>query len=363
MPSAIAAEVVVLPTPPGAGAHAHLLAVEQLVDHSRRSSSAREPLELLGGRARARTGAAGRPPAPRARVAGGRPWARSARARRCSESAARGGRAGLGRPAVRASASSARASAAVNRCGEHAVQHDRVELHAQLRAEAAPRARSSRSPASPPAAPRATTPVDVRVAHELVDDAAPGGGSGPPGPRRRRSRGARSMASPWPVAGASTMARSYTAPVGAPLELRQVPDLAHRHQLGEAGRRRGQVLEDAAAAEHAGQRARLELVAQPLLLGALRVDASRRTARAAARARPRSRSRVAEHRGERCWSPTSHTTTRLPRRAAASPSAAATVVLPTPPLPVTSTRRLSSRGRHRGDRLKDSLHRVRIGLP
>ena len=41
-----------------------------------------------------------------------------------------------------------------------------------------------------------------------------------------------------------------------------------------------------------------------------------------------------------CWA-TSQTTVRLPRRAASRPRAAATVVLPTPPLPVTTTSRLS----------------------
>ena len=48
------------------------------------------------------------------------------------------------------------------------------------------------------------------------------------------------------------------------------------------------------------------------------------------------------------------TIVRLPARAAARPRAAATVVLPTPPLPVTTTRRLSSRA-STGDRLKDSF--------
>src|SRR5918994_6503103 len=46
--------------------------------------------------------------------------------------------------------------------------------------------------------------------------------------------------------------------------------------------------------------------------------------------------------GSRSCSATSHTTTRFPRRAAARPSAAARVVFPTPPLPVTRTSRLSS---------------------
>jgi hypothetical protein len=40
-------------------------------------------------------------------------------------------------------------------------------------------------------------------------------------------------------------------------------------------------------------------------------------------------------RDTRSWSATSQTIVRRPARAAATPSAAATVVLPTPPLPVT----------------------------
>ena len=44
---------------------------------------------------------------------------------------------------------------------------------------------------------------------------------------------------------------------------------------------------------------------------------------------------VVEHRDMRSCCATSQTIVRLPRRAAATPSAAATVDLPTPPLPVT----------------------------
>src|SRR3954452_7966460 len=43
------------------------------------------------------------------------------------------------------------------------------------------------------------------------------------------------------------------------------------------------------------------------------------------------------------WADTSQTIVRLPSAAARRPSAIATVVLPTPPLPVTTTRRFSSR--------------------
>src|SRR3954452_8484543 len=46
-------------------------------------------------------------------------------------------------------------------------------------------------------------------------------------------------------------------------------------------------------------------------------------------------------RDTRSWRATSQTIVRLPARAAARPRAAATVVFPTPPLPVTKTSRLS----------------------
>ena len=58
----------------------------------------------------------------------------------------------------------------------------------------------------------------------------------------------------------------------AALELGEIPDLAHRHELADSGRRGGQQLEDAAPAEQAGERPRAQLVAQPFLHGPLRID-------------------------------------------------------------------------------------------
>jgi hypothetical protein len=49
-------------------------------------------------------------------------------------------------------------------------------------------------------------------------------------------------------------------------------DLAHRDELGEPRGGGGQVLEQPTPAEHPGQRARLELVPEPLLLGPLGLD-------------------------------------------------------------------------------------------
>jgi hypothetical protein len=50
-----------------------------------------------------------------------------------------------------------------------------------------------------------------------------------------------------------------------------VPDLAHRHELREAGRGGGQVLEDGAAPECARERPGLQLVPEPFLLRLLGV--------------------------------------------------------------------------------------------
>jgi hypothetical protein len=62
------------------------------------------------------------------------------------------------------------------------------------------------------------------------------------------------------------------------LELCQVPHLPDRHQLAQPGRGGGEVLEQPAAAEHPRQRARLQLVAQPLLLRLLGIHRDREQA-------------------------------------------------------------------------------------
>jgi hypothetical protein len=56
---------------------------------------------------------------------------------------------------------------------------------------------------------------------------------------------------------------------GAAFQLGQVPYFADRDQLAQAGGRRREVLEQAAAAKDAGQHPGLQLVSQPLLLRAL----------------------------------------------------------------------------------------------
>ena len=62
----------------------------------------------------------------------------------------------------------------------------------------------------------------------------------------------------------------------APLHLRQLPDLAERDQLVQTGCRRGQVREDPAGVQQPRQPAGPQLVAQPLLLGVLGVQRERR---------------------------------------------------------------------------------------
>ena len=228
------------------------------------------------GPARARTRAAASTTGALAARRSRRSCACSARARRCSEraaaSAARGHRRLAGGGLERAHLRGVEAHRV------HRVHDDRVDRHVEV-------------------TPQSALELDRLVHRHLLrqrDRRAHRSGrgrggtrrsarrGGPPGPTRAMLAyvlGARSIASPWPVAGRVDDREVVSGPAGARLELGEVPDLADRHQLGEPGRRRGQVLEQPAAAEHAGQRARLQLVAQPLLLGALGVDGRRGAAR------------------------------------------------------------------------------------
>jgi hypothetical protein len=61
----------------------------------------------------------------------------------------------------------------------------------------------------------------------------------------------------------------------AALHLRELPDLAHRHQLAHARRRHGEVLEHARPGQHVGERLHPDLDAQVLLQRVLRVDRDR----------------------------------------------------------------------------------------
>ncbi len=127
--------------------------------------------------------------------------------------------------------------------------------------------------------------------------------------------------------------------VGAPLELGELPDLADAEQLAHARRGHREGLEQPARAERLADRAGLD--PQVLLHRVLGIDRDREQALGeldllegvarAGRTPVRTRS----------WLASSATIVRSPRRAATSPSAVATVDLPTPPLPVTKIRRRS----------------------
>ena len=79
-----------------------------------------------------------------------------------------------------------------------------------------------------------------------VELLAPGNGSGPTRAIAAKVRGVCRKPIPWPVAGASTITRSYLrAGFDLAVELRQLPDLADRDQLLEARGGRREVVEDA----------------------------------------------------------------------------------------------------------------------
>ena len=161
-------------------------------------------------------------------------------------------------------------------------------------------------------------------------------------------RGASSSASPWPVAGASTIDDVVGLRArGAALVLRQLPDLADRQQLAQPGRRR----RDVAERRRSRRSARRSAVPGA---GRARYSSSARRGSTASVHRPgrelgldaRARAARPNRRGTSPRPLTSTTIARRPRRAASRPSAAASVERPTPPLPSTKTRRRSSsRGR------------------
>ena len=123
------------------------------------------------------------------------------------------------------------------------------------------------------------------------------------------------------------------------LELGEIPYLADRHQFGEPGRRRGEQLEEAAAAEDPRQRVGTSCRRSHsafALSGSIEMSAKP----AAIRRSPPAAGDTPKRDGRRACPLSSHRITCLPCRAASKPNAAATVVLPTPPLPVTTTSRL-----------------------
>ena len=88
--------------------------------------------------------------------------------------------------------------------------------------------------------------------------------------------GVRRRPSPCPVAGASTITRSYLdAPLHAAVELGQLPDLPDRDQLAQPGSGRGEVGEDAVLEHQVVDRLDPDLHLQVLLQRALRIDRER----------------------------------------------------------------------------------------
>ena len=335
MPSAIAAEVVGLADAARAGADADLLALEPVGDHSLRSSSRGQPLEVVAAqlglehaRQRDHRRAGGAPQAPQLGVLGA---GAAVLGEGGAQRGARGPRAASRRRRSRALRTSSRAEALPG-----AARSPRSGPRpCRARRAGCARTRSSRSPGISSGQRDRQHPRRASGRAGTVDLLAPGG---PPVPRARRSRRCAARAAsraPWPVAGASTIARSNAAPPGARLELGEVPDLADRHQLGEAGRGGREVLEQAAAAEHARPACATSAGSAAIPPWPARDRRTQRSSPLGERARDRLPSCA-------LLAPPRTRTMRLPRRAATSPRAAATVVLPTPPLPVTSTSRLSS---------------------
>ena len=186
-------------------------------------------------------------------------------------------RAGLLGPRLRQGLEPARVVGA-EALGEHRVQHGGVQVHAQLVAQ--PRLQLDRLVHRDLLRQRHGQHAGgPRIAHELVDDQRLTADR--PHPRHARVGGG-SAQHRQPVAGGGRVhdRQVVHGALGAPLQLGEVPDLAHRHQLGEAGRGRSQVLEDAAAAQHPRERPGLQLVAKPLLLGALGIHGHAEEARA-----------------------------------------------------------------------------------
>ena len=212
--------------------------------------------------------------------------------------------------------SAAASSAAVRRSRRSAVDDDEREVAARWPARSASRSASVSLTGISSGGVTATIAVRVGSA-SIASMMRPWRAIGPT-PRRvgERLRGAASTATPCPVAGASTITRSYGSRARrAALVLRELPDLADGQQLAHAGRRRGEVGERAARDEQLGQRARAAGRRGTPPCAVLRVDrdvvqrrrrasTSRRTAgcrraRASRRRAPRPRRRSCAARGGR----------------------------------------------------------------
>ena len=103
------------------------------------------------------------------------------------------------------------------------------------------------------------------VGDEAVELAGPGSGSGPTRAMPAKVRGVCRKPMPCPVAGASTITRSYSRRLlHLAVVLGQLPDLADRDQLLQPGGGGGEVVEDPRADQQVAHRAHLELEQQVL---------------------------------------------------------------------------------------------------
>ena len=182
------------------------LRLSSCVDAHRRRSSSRDsvstcsaPISGSNRKGRVVTGAS----ASRFRR---RSWLRCARARSCSDSAA----ASAARAAVRGLAvrgSDRLRLGAVEALGVDGVDHDRLDVLAHLLLQPITRGRASRSRACPRPAPRPPPRSGSGSARNSWMRPA-WLATGPTRAASRKVLGARSIATPWPVAGASTITTS-----------------------------------------------------------------------------------------------------------------------------------------------------------
>ena len=245
-------------------------------------------------------------------------------------------------------ARSVRSSAPENRCGTTALTTTSESSRPSCSRS---RARSSSVSATgiSSAVDTASTAVSSRVGEEARHRAALLGDRADARDRRKR---ARRLQHRQTVPGRRSVEHDQVVgprAAGAPLGLGQLPDLADRQQLAHARRRRGQRREDPAARQQRGQRARSAAAGAGTppsrAAGRSRCGAADRRP-LARRTRPPRPTRPARARG-RHGPPPRPRSCAARAGSAASPNAAATVDFPTPPLPVTTSKRVGEQSIHR----------------
>ncbi len=211
-----------------------------------------------------------------------RSWARSARARWCSARAARSAAWADGPPRP-SSESSARASAALKRCGWSALTT--IASSSMPSSVRSARSKSTVSLTGISSGSAVTsTPVEARSRRNSSMRSA-WRAIGPD--LRDPGEGARRAQHREPVAGGRGVDDREVehGAARAPLELGELPDLADRDELGQARRGGGQVLEDPAPAQQAGERRASAAGSRATPPSRAPGRPRRRTARAPARAR------------------------------------------------------------------------------